>query len=111
MGLTETERETLVGIYRRDVSYWEWPYWVGCAVKQGRVSMGLAYVLLRYRPQAGMPRLRKEMNELYWQCLVDRADEYEMRIEQDQGKLFLVSDRPSDEVLEEELTEELCCTE
>lgn len=62
--------------------------------------MGVASVLLPYRPDTALPRLRKELNNIYLEALKEMASEYEMSIEfgtEDQKqKLYLVCDFAED---------------
>ena len=89
--LTPDKEALLAELYAQDVKYWNWTQWAKLADKTGQVSMGLTWVLLPFKPEAGMPILRRRCNELYLQAMRDNAQEYgfKIRIEEERNMLVL----------------------
>lgn len=79
--LTEEEKATLCGIYRRDTKYWEnWGTSVKACKRDGQCPLGLTWVLLPYKPGPEVPCLREQINSIYLQCLQEYAQQYNLSV-------------------------------
>jgi hypothetical protein len=79
--LTEEEKNALRNIYRRDVKYWEnWGPTVKIAKREGTCSLGISWVVLRFKPGPELPRMRQEMNDIYLQCLQEHAQAFNLSV-------------------------------
>jgi hypothetical protein len=79
--LTQVEKDSLRGIYRRDVKFWEnWGPTVKVAKREGVCPLGLSWVVLCYKAGPELPFIRREMNDLYLQCLQEYAEQYDLSV-------------------------------
>ncbi len=90
--LTAEQEDTLREIYREDVSLWSWSHWISLYKKFGEGPMGLVWVILPAKPDPVMPLLRRRLNEIYYACLAEHADQkygLGVRFDQANSKLIL----------------------
>jgi hypothetical protein len=80
-GLSQEEKTALRGIYRRDVKFWDnWGLNVKVAKREGKASMGLSWVILRFKPGPELPQMRAQMNNLYLVALDVYAGQYGLNV-------------------------------